>query len=393
MFSLAPARRAGLAYAPFLRPATASLSGRTFRRQSLQSLQARQSHLSAVEHSYSSEYHETLPSLLAAVPAADPLPVASARSAAPYRRHPQVQVQERTFEPEFHDAMARIMRVRQKYLRDRSVFVEGADMVPLLRVLGAAESDFAALQTVSDRLYTDPTLPFRKSRNGRFCFDMDSRSIRRLEFQPFALSIEEDFKRHDSNTIRVFDEIENELQLNTAFQALMAFKVMVIHGVPTIHRKNLDYQRNKWVCTVFNLRTVTTPEILGEPALEGVHTDGVDHTMTTYLGSNNMTPNSAVTFMHDMAEQTGLTLNATTPELIKARAQHRHFLDTLLIVDHERKHSISPVYAIDPAHNAIRDMLIFFTRRPVTKTESHISASIDSLKPHTKLPMEFPLSE
>jgi hypothetical protein len=333
-----------------------------------------------VERGCEPEFYEALPSLSA-------FPTSSTRAALP--RSPQLNVLERVFEPEYYEAIAKIMRVRQKYIRDRSVFVEGEDMVPLLRVLGATDADMAALQLVSDRLYSDPTLPFRKSRNGRFCFDMDTRTVRRLEFQPFALSLEEDFKRFDSGNIRRFDEVENELQLNTAFQALMVFKIMVIHGMLTMHRHNLDYEYNKWVCTLFNLRTVTTPELLGEPALEGVHTDGVDHTMTTFLGSNNMRPDSAVTFMHDMTEEKGVTLNATTPELIKARVQHRHFLDTLLIVDHERKHSISPVYAIDPTREATRDMLIFFTRRPVTG--NHISASIDSLIPHKALPMEIPL--
>ncbi|OLL27553.1 hypothetical protein BTH42_32515 [Burkholderia sp. SRS-W-2-2016] len=51
-----------------------------------------------------------------------------------------------------------------------------------------------------------------------------------------------------------------------------------------------------WVSAVFNLRTVTTPDLLGEPALEGVHSDGVEHTMTTLLGHANMSPDSAETY-------------------------------------------------------------------------------------------------
>ncbi len=61
-------------------------------------------------------------------------------------------------------------------------------------------------------------LPFRKSRNGRFCFDFDRAQIERLEFQPFVLSVEEDFIRYDSGKVRHFRGINDDLQLNTAFR-------------------------------------------------------------------------------------------------------------------------------------------------------------------------------
>nr|POF13543.1 hypothetical protein CFP56_02566 [Quercus suber] len=327
---------------------------------------------------------------LATAEVAQPAPPVFATNANNGRDHfPQLNILEQAWKPEYYEAISKIMKIRETYLENRSTFIEGEKLVPILRFLGAKDEDIPKLQKVSNRLYEDPTLPFRKSRNGRFCLDMDSQTLRRLEFQPFALSVEEDFKRYDSGQIRVFDEVENDLQLNSVFQALLVFKAMVIHGIPTVARPKLDYSGNKWVCTLFNLRTVTTPSMVGEPALEGVHSDGVDHTMTTFLGSDNMAADSAVTFMHDMKEQTGIKLNETTPELIKARVQHRHFLDTLMIVDHERKHSISPVYAVDKDKEATRDMLIFFTRRPVES--AHISGSIDSLKAHEGLPMEVPL--
>lgn len=301
----------------------------------------------------------------------------------------RLKVLEQAHKPEFYETLAEIMKIRQKYVEDRSVFVESRDMVPLMLGLGARHEDLARMKYVSDNLYRDPTLPFRRSRSCRVCLDFDSKSVRRLEFQPFTLTAEEDFKRHDSGQIRRFDEIQDELQLNSVFQALLAFKSIVIHGIPVAHRPKLEYDSNKWVCTLFNLRTVTTPDILGEPALEGVHSDGVDHTMTTYLDSKNMAANSAATFMHDMGETTGVQLKDISPEHLLTRVQHKNFLDTLMIVDHERKHSLSPVHPIDKTMEALRDMLIFFTRKPVDS--SHVSGSIDSLRPHKELPMEFPL--
>ncbi|KAJ5889083.1 hypothetical protein N7495_009124 [Penicillium taxi] len=123
--------------------------------------------------------------------------------------------------------------------------------------------------------------------------------------------------------------------------------------------------RTLCACTLFNLRTVTNKDLVGEPALEGVHSDGVDFTMTTFLGSENMTSDSAVTFLHDMRAKNALRWDEVNPVHTMGSYQHRDFLDTLLFVDHERKHSLSPVHAVDPAWPATRDMLIFFTRKPV----------------------------
>lgn len=287
----------------------------------------------------------------------------------------------------FESAIADVMDIRAEYIGTRWAFVDGARMVSLLGSLGATDEDFEQLKLVSDGLASDPTLPFRRTRNGRICLDPRAGRGYRLEAQPFILSKEEDFVRHDSETLRKFDEVQNDLQRNTALQAMLAFKLMVIHGVDIARRPRLDYGRAEWICTLFSIRTVTSPDLLGEPALEGVHSDGVDHTMTTFLSSRNMTGDSAETFLHDMKEVNGTRWNQTDPALVKGRAQHRDFLDTLLIVDHEYKHSVSPVHPIDPAASADRDMLIFFTRKPAE--EGHVSFPYDSVVPHRTMPMSF----
>jgi hypothetical protein len=43
-------------------------------------------------------------------------------------------------------------------------------------------------------------------------------------------------------------------------------------------------------------------------------------------------------------EQTGIQLKEANTALIQSRAQHIDFLDTLLVGDYERKHSVSSVY-------------------------------------------------
>jgi hypothetical protein len=280
---------------------------------------------------------------------------------------------------------ADVADIRASYVRDRHGFVPGKRMVRIVQELGATDEDLDRLVTVSDALEGDPTLPFRKTRTGRFGYDPEAMEVRRLEFQPFRLAPSDDFVRHDSGQVRVFDEIRNDLQQNTALQALLLFKFMVIDGVQTAHRPDLDYDSDRWVCTLLNVRTITDGDLIGEPALEGVHTDGVDHTMTTYLGSSNMSDESAVTFLHEMDEVNGTRWHDTKPDLVRVRAQHRDFLDTCLIVDHELKHSVSTLYAADPARPAFRDLLAFLTRKPFAK--GHHSHDFDSATPHPALPM------
>jgi hypothetical protein len=286
-------------------------------------------------------------------------------------------------------AVAEMERIREEYTRERVAFVEGERMVQILAAFGSTPESVEDFRKVSENLPPDPTLAFRRARNGRFCIDHETRNAYRTEFQPFVLSVEEDFVRHDSGKTREFAEINDETQRNPTFRALLAFKALMVGDMRIAHRPFLDYASPKWICTVFHTRTITTTELTGEPALEGVHSDGVDHTMTVFLGAENMTGDSAITRFHDMGEKNAIRWDETDPALSFGQRQHRHFLDTILIVDHERKHSVSTIAAHDEDRPAWRDMLVFFTRK--LSVEGHVSAAYDSIEPHTTLPMSVGL--
>ncbi|AZZ57372.1 hypothetical protein C5E08_07165 [Rathayibacter iranicus] len=258
-------------------------------------------------------------------------------------------------------------------------------MKELVFSLGATPSDLQALQKESDRLQPDPTLPFRRSRNGRYCFVPKDRRIYRTVQQSFVLTAEEDFVRHDSGKVRKFASVTPSTQANPAFQALLAINALITERSEVEHRAGLDYTSPKWITTAFHLRTITTPEIVGEPALEGVHQDGVDHTMTIFLGSANMVRESATTRLHCNAEVSGTQWQDENPAYILGTHQHQDPLDTLIVVDHERKHSVSAVRASDPDTPAVRDMLILFTRKPVVST--HISHEYDSDETNFDVPL------
>ncbi|PPG90784.1 hypothetical protein C5C00_01630 [Rathayibacter rathayi] len=264
-------------------------------------------------------------------------------------------------------------------------------MASILLALGATQEDVEALPRFANSLEVDPTLPFRRSRNGRFEIDFAARRISRSAVKQFVLSEDEDFVRHDSGAVREFGEIELAYQENSAFQALLLFKALMIDEVDVQHRPGLDYSRPQSVCTAFLLRTITSAEELGEPALEGVHSDGVDHTMTTLIGAENMTPDSAKTYVIDPSETAGKRWNEIEPEYQLGVYQHVDYLDTLLFADHERKHGVSPVFAADGSNIATRDMSILFTRRPALP--EHVSFSYDGLEHHVERPMHIDLPQ
>jgi hypothetical protein len=308
------------------------------------------------------------------------------------KRVPQVlNVLERRYDAGFYQAVAAVMALRETYLRERYIFVHGEDMIPILRGLGANDDDFEPFRRLGDLTSPDPTVNYRDITSGRYCVDPETRSIQRLADQEYILTVEEDYKRHDSGVPRMFDETPADMQGNTVIHALMLFKALVYNGVAVTPRDRLNYHTPKWICTLFNIRVTTAPErgVYGTPALEGVHSDGSDHTMTVFLDCNNMRPDSAVTYIHDNSETTGVQLWETNPALIRGRVQHRHFLDTLMFVDHDSKHCVTEVHQLDETRPTTRDMLIVFTRRP--KLEGHVSGTMDNMTLHGTAPFHLPM--
>lgn len=269
-----------------------------------------------------------------------------------------------------------VYRVRQQYMQDRVVFIHGLVMQRLVRHLGASASALKELEQLGDDLDADPTLPFRRSRNGRLISDDSTCRTYRGLHQPFVLTHSEDFIRHDSGCVREFSPHSEEFYRNTVVRALTAFKMSVISGIAVQPRPDQNYASAKSVSTVFHLRTITDEKIRGEPALEGVHTDGVDHTMVTFLGGRNMSSDSAITRIHERSVPSGLPWREVSTSDIKASFQHCVLLDTLILADHEFKHSVTAVEASHVGAPAVRDVLIYFTRKP--KTPEHISSKYDS---------------
>ncbi|MEU0397739.1 2OG-Fe dioxygenase family protein [Streptomyces sp. NPDC006208] len=274
--------------------------------------------------------------------------------------------------------------------RQRWTFVPAAETREILAGLAVSQAAMDEIGVLSDLLRSDPTLPFRAASNGRFCTDFGTRQAYRTEDQLFVLTAEEDFHRFDSGQLRVFDPLEARLCANAAFQGLLTINAFILATLKPRHRPLLDYTSDQWITTVFDLRTITTPELIGEPALEGVHSDGVDLSMTTFLSRNNMRRDSGITDVHEMAQVNGVRWDEIDPQYRVGTAQHWETLDILIVVDHEKKHSVSPLWAEDPTQRATRDVLTFFSRKPTV--EGHVSYDHDSRLPHESLPCQVDVS-
>ncbi|KAJ5727049.1 hypothetical protein N7493_004869 [Penicillium malachiteum] len=289
--------------------------------------------------------------------------------------------------PEFFQSVARSVQLRQDYLRNGCIFIRGGELIPILKGIGASEEDLERLKTISQILDPDPTVNFRTLSTGRFSVNTRAGMIERLQKQKFILTTADNYKRHDSDICRDFGELGEIHQNNTVIQAMLVFKAWVTQGVPVPARPGLNYDKDTVLTQVFNVHTFTDKDIQGYPALEGVHQDGCDHTMTVLLGSSNITPESGVTFVHDKEEQTGIQPHEANLGLLKGRYQHRDFLDTLLFKDNSVKHSVTPVYAQNKSDPAFRDMFVILSRKP--RTEMHKSGQPDCFIPHEKFRKKF----
>ncbi|CAF3614113.1 unnamed protein product [Rotaria socialis] len=206
--------------------------------------------------------------------------------------------------------------------------------------------------------------------------------------EPCVLTAKEGFKRHDAGLYRFFGEAQDWVMQNTTLQALMRFKYFMMKDTPSLPRPGCDSQRN-WNTCGFFLRTRTTADLLGEPAAEGIHQDGVEFTMTTMFNSNNMRKDSAVSTLYNLNQEIGVQHHEADPNNIIEAVQHLNYLDTLLFVDNELSHSVTPVYQNNPRVEANRDMGVFFTRRMAKKGGGFSAEPFDSESSHPTLPAAF----
>ncbi|WP_260797730.1 2OG-Fe dioxygenase family protein [Proteus terrae] len=162
----------------------------------------------------------------------------------------------------------KISEIRKEYKNNKYVFIPQNIVIDLIKQLGAEEKDINTLMEYGDYLAQDPTLSFRHSRTGRYLFDNDIETISRLEYQPFVLTEEDGFIREDSGAQRHFRALDDRWQSNTAYQALLKLKMLLIQGNTFTPRHLTDQNSPKSISTVFHLRLIAQPDSLSELQLK-----------------------------------------------------------------------------------------------------------------------------
>ncbi|WP_337239877.1 2OG-Fe dioxygenase family protein [Proteus faecis] len=285
----------------------------------------------------------------------------------------------------------KISEIRKEYKNNKYVFIPQNIVIDLIKQLGAKEKDINTLMEYGDYLAQDPTLSFRHTRTGRYLFDNDIETISRLEYQPFVLTEEDGFIREDSGAQRHFRALDDRWQSNTAYQALLKLKMLLIQGNTFTPRHLTDQNSPKSISTVFHLRLIAQPDSLSELSIEGVHKDGVDHTMIVMMNKNNVKDNTGALRVHSPKEAIGTPWQNITPENVLYEHNNAQYLDILLIADNELNHSGTPIFTHDNKNQAYQDFIVLLSRYPTV--DSHPSHKFDSMNSHPDLPLTLYLNQ
>lgn len=284
----------------------------------------------------------------------------------------------------------KISEIKKEYKNNKYVFIPQNVVIDLIKQLGAEEKDINALMEYGDYLAQDPTLSFRHSRTGRYLFDNEIKTISRLEYQPFVLTEDDGFIREDSGAQRHFRAIDDRWQSNTAYQALLKLKMLLIQGNTFTPRHLTDQQSQKSISTVFHLRLIAQPDTLSELSIEGVHKDGVDHTMIVMMNKNNVKDNTGALRVHSPKEVIGTPWQDINPTNVLYEHNNAQYLDILLIADNELNHSGTPIFTRDNKKLAYQDFIVLLSRYPTV--DSHPSHRFDSMNLHPDLPLTLYLN-
>ncbi len=118
--------------------------------------------------------------------------------------------------------------------------------------------------------------------------------------------------------------------------------------------KKKELLDSPWKVEVHLVRVIASAEELGEPTPEGIHRDGGESGFVYLMNRQNAKGGESAVYDNDKNLITRFTL--TKP------------MDTMIFLDPDVMHSVSPIHPIDPTQPAIRDVFLFgFFHEPTLK--------------------------
>jgi len=216
---------------------------------------------------------------------------------------------------------------------------------------------------------------------------------RRLTREPYILSAAEGLVGKNTGKHRFFGEVQDWVIKNSAFQGLIRLKAFMMKGNLDISqpRQGCDSERNFSNTGNFH-RVFSLPNMTGNPTLEGVHQDGTEFIMTTFIKSQNIDFDSgaASTFLVTNDQPLGTQYYELDQKNLIQTIQMRNYLDSIFFDDQAMSHVLSPIYVKDKEAFGFRDVFVSKSRH-LAKKEGHSSSMYDNENSHLLLPQVFSL--
>jgi hypothetical protein len=301
--------------------------------------------------------------------------------------------------------------VRRALAANKFVFVPGADVLEILSSLSGGKAlDRSAIAGMSavwagaipqaDPETAQPIYPFKNTLLAHYAMDSQAPAcdVRRFhgydyatEGTPhekpgasFVAEVIDTTTVHEDGIpfVRVHKTFEDAWESNPTVQALQRFIWEVMFGgsegglrwddpadgtvkdSPVFHMQMAAY------------RILSNKKRFGEPGPEGVHQDTAEMTAIMLLKRENLQPESGWNRVWTLDQPNGKVGAVPAGSTAGEEGGHGHRanllthtvlssqFDTLLVLDRDVKHEALPIRPVDPALDAVRDVLTFEVRRP-----------------------------
>jgi len=181
---------------------------------------------------------------------------------------------------------------------------------------------------------------YRFRRYSEFSLETVNKQITTLGHVPYRQTKENNYLNGDID--RLYSPMKEEIQTNEAFRQVLLTCADVIFQLK---------DSEEWLVQVFQNRILASNETLGKPTPEGVHRDGVDFVLSLMIKYHNISGGESSAYAED-----GRSL--------KAKITLKEPGDFILLDDALMKHSVEPIFRINPDEEGYRDVLIaMFTKR------------------------------
>jgi len=178
---------------------------------------------------------------------------------------------------------------------------------------------------------------FRWRRFNYFYYHPQEDTLEVMPDVPFFQPAEENSYAGGIN--RTFSPLEQNTTDNKFMQELIKFSFW-----QTPESKDKKMANKPWKVEVHLVRVIASAKELGEPTPEGIHRDGGESGFVYLMNRQNAKGGESAVYDNDKNLITRFTL--TKP------------MDTMIFLDPDVMHSVSPIHPIDPTQPAIRDVFL-----------------------------------